>query len=182
MATVIYDAIRLESSSPSPPSPPSGCPGIQPPTLAGFQTFIVNTMGISNAILDPNDSVICMAFTVALDMVNTAIACISPDIYTLAVYNLGGSNIINFAQDQVGAPDYLNTNLPFFAYLRQKYNILGYVSGTIQAASDVSTSETMVVPDYAKDMSLYELQLAKDPFGRRYLSFAQMFGPLWGIN
>ena len=182
MATVIYDAIRLESSSPSPPSPPSPCPGIQPPSLAGFQTFIVNTMGISNAILDPNDPVICMAFTVAMDVVNNVLACISPDIYTLAVYNLGGSNIINFAQDQVGAPNYLSSNLPFFAYMRQKWNISGNVSGTIQSASDVSTSETMVVPDYAKDLSMYELQLMKDPFGRRYLSFAQMFGPLWGMN
>jgi len=182
MATVIYDAIKLESSSPS-PSPPSGpCPGIQPPTLAGFQAFIVNTMGISNAILDPNDPVICMAFTVAMDIVATEIATVSPDIYTLCVYNLGGSNIINFAQDQVGAPNYGSSNLPYFAYLRQKWNILGYVSGTIQSASDVSTSETMVVPDYAKNMNWYELQVNKDPFGRRYLAFAQMFGTLWGIS
>ncbi len=182
MATVIYDAIKLESSTPSPPPPSGPCPGIQPPTLAGFQTFIVNTMGISNAILDPSDPVICMAFTVAMDVVNTVLASISPDIYTLAVYNLAGSNVINFAQDQAGAPNYLNSNLPFFAYLRQKWNISGYVSGTIQSSSDVSTSETMVVPDYTKDMSLYDLQLIKDPFGRRYLAFAQMFGPLWGMN
>jgi len=181
MAVVVYDGITFEVTPPSPPPPAGPCPCIPSPTLAGFQAFIVNVMGISNVVLPPTDPVICMAFTVALNVVNQYLACTAPGIYTLAVYNLAGSNVINFAQDQAGASDYQN-GLPFFAYLRQKWNISGYISGTIQSSSDVSTSESMVVPEYAKDMNLYELQLIKDPFGRQYLALAQNWGPLWGMN
>jgi len=181
MAIVVYDGICLEGTPPSPPPPAGPCQGIQPPTIEGFQAFIVNVMGISNTILPPTDPVVCMAFTVALNVVNQFLACTSPAIYTLAVYNLAGSNVINFASDQAGAPVYQNGK-PFFLYLRDKWNILGYVSGTIQSSSDVSTSESMIVPDYAKNLNLSELQLLKDPFGRQYLALAQNWGPLWGIS
>jgi len=181
MATVVYDSITFETTPQPPLTPGAPCPTINPPNEADFQTFIVNTMGISNAVLNPNDPVVCLAFTLALNIVNKTLACIAPIVYAFAVYNLGGSYIINFAQDMTNAPVYQN-GLPFFAYMRKQWNISGYVSGTIQSSSDVSTSESMVVPDYAKDMSLYELQLIKDPFGRQYLSLAQNFGPLWGMN
>jgi hypothetical protein len=180
MPIVIYDGITFENPQP-PLTPGAPCPTINAPNITDFQTFIVNVMGISNAILNPNDPVVCMAFTIAMNVVNQYLACTSPPIYTLAVYNLAGSNVINYAQDQSGAPDYQN-GLPFFAYLRQKWNISGYISGTIQSSSDVSTSESMVVPEYTKDMNLYELQLIKDPFGRQYLALAQNWGPLWGMN
>jgi hypothetical protein len=36
------------------------------------------------------------------------------------------------------------------------------------------------VPDFFKDLSLADLQMLQDPWGRRYLMIAQQFGSLWG--
>ena len=162
----------------------SGCasPGtLGPPTLTGFQAFIVNTMGISNITLPPSSPVISMAFTVASDIVNCQLACASPDIYTLAVYNLAGSNVINYATDQPGAPVYQD-GMTFFNYLRKIWNVYGFVSGVVQAANDQGTGDTLVVQDFAKDFTLYDLQRLKDPYGRAYLELAQKYGSLWGIT
>jgi hypothetical protein len=152
-----------------------------PPALAGFQLFILNNMGITAAILPPDSLVVATAFNLAQDIVNLQLQSCSPDIYTLAVYNLGGSNIINMAMDQPGAPIYMN-NLPFFAYVRKSWNILGFAGGVIQSSSDVSTSESMVVQKAAEEFTLADIQLLKDPYGRTYLAYAQKWGSLWGSS
>jgi hypothetical protein len=155
--------------------------GLGPPTLAGFQSFIVNVMGITAAILPPTTPVVSMAYSIAIDIVNAQLAAAASDIYTLAVYNLAGSNIINYAPDQPNAPIYLN-DLPFFAYMRKTWNIYGFAGGVIQSSSDVSTSESMAMGDWTKDTILAELQYLKDPWGRHYLALAQRYGPLWGLS
>lgn len=155
--------------------------GLGPPTLAGFQSFIVNVMGITTAILPPASPVVSMAYNIAIDIVNLQLQLASPDIYTLAVYNLSGSNIINYAQDQPSAPVYLN-DLPFFAYARKTWGIQGIAQGVIQSSSDVSTSESMVVPDWAKELTMADLQYRKDPWGAHYLALAQRYGTLWGLS
>jgi len=38
------------------------------------------------------------------------------------------------------------------------------------------------VPDFFKDLSLADLQMLQDPWGRRYLMIAQQFGSLWGLS
>jgi hypothetical protein len=167
-----------------------------PPTLAGFQAFLLNPMGITTDILPPNSPVVSTAFTIATDIVNLQLNTASPDIYTLAVYNLAGSNVINYAQDQKFTPQtapagavlleddtilYLN-GLPFFVYARKSWNILGFAGGVVQSSSDVSTSETMVTADSMKEYTLADLQYLKDPWGRQYLALAQRYGALWGMN
>ncbi|HBK2804405.1 TPA: hypothetical protein HHH48_005056, partial [Escherichia coli] len=47
---------------------------------------------------------------------------------------------------------------------------------------DNSTSAQRLVPDFFKDLSLADLQMLQDPWGRRYLMFAQQFGSLWGLT
>ncbi len=175
---------------------------IGPPTLAGFQSFMLNVMGITTELLPPTAPVVEMAYDIAIDIVNLQIAIASPDIYTLAVYNLAGSNIVNYAQDQIYAsqsaappgstllPDntvlYMRSSngvgLPYFAFLRQQWNILGFAGGVVQSSSDVSTSESMVIQEAAKDFTLADIQYLKDPFGRHYLALAQRYGTLWGMN
>jgi hypothetical protein len=169
---------------------------IAPPTLVGFQSFLLKPMGITADILPPTDPVVEMAYDIAIDIVNLQLNVASPDIYTLAVYNLAGSNIINYAQDQVYTkatappgstllPDgtllYLN-NLPFFAYTRHSFGTLGIAQGVIQSSSDVSTSESMVVPEWAKELTMADLQYRKDPWGAHYLALAQRYGTIWGLN
>lgn len=160
------------------------------PTLAGFTAFIRNVMDIETNDLPDDQPVIGMALAVALGIVNPALrlACVpqhdaagvqlisQPEtIFTLAVYNLAGDNLVNYAQDQPGRT--------FFKKMRKTLNIYGFVSGVISAASDEGTSQQMVVQDAAKNFTLANMQQLKTPWGRQYLAFAQSYGPTtWGLS
>jgi hypothetical protein len=167
------------------------------PTLAGFNWFIVNVMGISTTILPADSAVIPFCLGYAVDIVNPAIQQMAPScgppiagvpaisLYVTAVYNLAGDFLINFAQDQPDAPPVKGSKppLPFFAYSRKQWNINGFVSGVIQTAADETTSESMVVQEAAKNFTLQDLQNLKTPYGRTYLGIAQTYGPsTWGMS
>ena len=161
------------------------------PTLAGFQAFITQVMGISTTVLPADSPVIPFCLGYAVDIVNPAIRQMAPScgppiagvpalsLYVTAVYNLAGDFLINFAQDLPDAPPIKGSkpSLPFFAYSRKKWNINGFVSGVIQSAADETTSESMVVQEAAKNFTLSDLQSLKTPYGRVYLGIAQMWGP-----
>jgi len=155
-------------------------PTPNPATLAGFQAW-ANTNGISFTILPQDSPFWGWAFNVAVDIVSPRFLQVSCDIYVLMVYNLAGSNLLNFAQDPPDAPQYKNGK-PYFEYMREKYNILGPVSGVVQSAGDQGTSAGLEVPQALKDLTLADLQYLKDPFGRVYLQFAQRQGSLWGLS
>lgn len=139
-------------------------------------------MGLTEEILPSNSVWYTYAFNVALEIVNLQLGNVGGNIYLLAVYNLAGSNLINYAQDPEGAPNYAGSDAPFFAYIRKKWSILGFVPGVIESSSDQGTSESLVVQEAAKNYTLMDLQHLKDPWGRTYLQFAQMTGTIWGVS
>jgi hypothetical protein len=69
------------------------------PTLAGFTQFVQNVMGVGIGYLPPTSPSLVAAYNVALQIVNPAIQQVSCEMYDLAVYNLGGDNLINYATD-----------------------------------------------------------------------------------
>lgn len=145
------------------------------PTLAGFLTFIRTAMGITTAQLPDSSPVISMAYDVAIEIVNVALNYASSTIYTLAVYNLAGSNVINFAQDTPPST--------YFADIRKQWNVLNFIPGVIQGSGDEGTNQSFLVPEFMKNFTLANLQQIKDPFGRQYIMFAQSFGPtVFGMN
>lgn len=153
-------------------------------SLAGFIAWVRSAMQINTTIL-PDDSIwLTYAYEVAIALVNLELATVPSPIYMLAVYNLGGSNLINYAQDLPNAADVPGTDppLPFFAAFRKSINANGFVSGVISSASDEGTSESMVVQKAAENFTLADLQLLKDPWGRTYLALAQKYGVIWGLN
>lgn len=176
------------------------------PTLAGFLSFVRQTMAIPADILPDNSPVIAMAFAIALAIVNPALRIIpipSQDsasvtlnagglsIYALAVYNLAASNLLQYAQDLPdaplvhgsGGPNGNPPGLPFFAWTRQRLNINGFVSGVVQSTSDEGSSTSLVVQDAAKDFTIANLAQLKDIYGRTYLALAQSAGPTtWGLS
>lgn len=144
------------------------------PTLAGFIVFIRTNMGIDDSVL-PDDSIyIEQAYDIAKEIVNPQIELYSSVLYTSAVYNLAGDNLLNFAQDQTGET--------FFAEVRKGYGINSFVAGVIQSSNDESTSESLLVPDFFKNLTLSNLQNLKTPYGRTYLQIAQSTGPCWGLT
>ena len=153
----------------------------QGPTLAGFVSF-AQSQGFVTGII-PADSVwFGYAYDVALDIVNEALNGASPTIYTLAVYNLGLDNLVNWAQDIPGGTLYPNTDLPYFKGLRASLNIAQFTPGVVTSASDSSTSTSLLNPEALKDLTLGDLQNLKTTWGRQYLAFAQMYGPIWGLT
>lgn len=161
-----------------------------PPTEAGFLDFVRNVMGITTAQLPDASPFFTYAYCVSKEIVNIALCQVSPLMYKLAVYNLAGSNLLNWAQDPADAPTYPPNdpeskagNIRFFAYTRAQYNMLGFVSGVIQTAADETTSDSLVVPESFKDWTLMNLQQAKDPYGRQYIAIASDYGPAaWGLT
>lgn len=162
------------------------CAPVGPPTLAGFLTFVRDVMGVTEAQLPDNSPYLALSFCTAKEIVNKVIRQASKFLYNQAVYNLAASNLLYFAQDPVPTVPYppdSDSDVGYFAYMRQTFNILGFVSGVINAAADESTSESMVVPDAFKEFTVANLQQLKDPYGRYYLGIAQSYGPaVWGLS
>src|SRR5208282_3002777 len=154
----------------APPPPPSTCP-----TLQGFIYFAQHQMNIPTLALPTESIYLTWAYDLAISIVNKALQRVPGPIYMLAVYNLGGSNLINLVQDQPGQN--------YFTSLRTTLNINGIVPGVVQTSSDEATSMGLANPDWVKTLTIADLQYYKDPYGRAYLSYAQRYGPgVWGVS
>ena len=154
------------------------------PTFAGFESFVYapGPMMIDPLALPTNSPVLGWAFTVAMLLANPDLALIaspsslpvSTDLYSLAVYNLAGDNLVNFAPDQTGRT--------YFQELRASYGIGNFNAGVLTFASDNGTSRGYQPIEAMRSLILPELQNLKTPWGRAYLGFAQMAGSLWGLS
>lgn len=144
------------------------------PTVAGFLLFIRDVMGITATYLPNNAPIITTAFNVAVAIVNPAINQIDQGIYNLAVYNLAGDNLLNYATDQPAHT--------YFKDIRAGWNLTGFTPGVIASSADESTSESLLNPEFMKGLTLGNLQNLKTPYGRQYLAIAQDYGSLWGIS
>lgn len=163
------------------------------PTLAGFTHWIYTAMGVPAVVLPSDSPWIGYAFDVAVALVNPQLLACPGPIYMLAVYNLGGDNLVNWCPDQIGADgEPINPNpqaqpddappLGYFAQLRKDWDLNGFVPGVISSAYDNGTGESMEVQEQLKSLTIGQLQNAKTPWGRQYLAFAQMVGTMWGIS
>ncbi len=148
------------------------------PTLSGFLTWIRSDMQISNTDLPDNAIWITYAFNVAMEIVSPLNACASPLIYMLMVYNLGGDNLMNYAQDSLlGVPP-----SRYFSQYRADNNINNFIAGVATAGSDNGTSANILVSDQLKNLTIGNLQNLKTPWGVTYLSFQQRTGFIWGVT
>lgn len=150
------------------------------PTVAGFTVFVRDVMGIGTQYLPNNAPILTYAMNVALATVNLQLTALPAGIagywspYELAVYNLAGDRLVNYAPDQSGETYFMN--------LRKELGLLSFVPGVIASSYDESTGQTLTVPDFMKTITLGDLQNLKTPWGRAYLAIAQDAGPYWGIS
>jgi hypothetical protein len=149
-------------------------PIIYPPTLSDFIAWTRTYMGIPTTAIPDNDPGYAISYQIALDLVPENFATYSPDIYTLTVYNWGGSQLLQTQPDITGQT--------FFADARKAYNLNSFVGGVISSANDVSTGETLAVGVGLQNLTLLDLQRIKDPYGRQAIAYMQTLGTLWGIN
>jgi hypothetical protein len=142
------------------------------PTLAGYLDYLRNIVGITTTYLPNNSPVIASSYDIAIEIVNLQLADISSNIYTLCVYNLATDNLINFAQDQPGQC--------YFVDLRASFKINSFVPGVITESHDESTGQSLLNPEFMKNLTMANLQMLKTPYGRNYMGLAQSYGTLWG--
>lgn len=139
-------------------------------SLAGYIAFIRSTMGVTVEQLPDDSPDIVLTYNAALEWVNLDILAYAPSMYTICVYNLAGSFLVNWSGADV------------FVKYREGANLNNLYAGVISSSSDESTSQTRLVPDFFKTLSMADLQMLRDPYGRAYLAIAQQFGSLWGLT
>jgi hypothetical protein len=153
------------------------------PSIAGFLTFVRGVMGVPSSALPDDAPALTYAFNVAVATTYALLAGVPTPIasawtiYEIAVYNLGGDLLINYAPDLPG-----QTPADYWAKLREKFGTYAFTAGVVSASYDQGTGETMTPPDFVKSLTLSDLQRLKTPYGRRYLEIAQSSGPLWGLS
>lgn len=139
-------------------------------SLSGFIEFVRTDMGITTAQVPDNSPSLSMAYGGATEWVNQEIEMVMPNMYGIAVYNLGASFLVNYGTESV------------FSESRKELGLNNFKAGVITGAGDNATSAQRLVPDFFKELSLADLQMLQDPWGRRYLMIAQQFGSLWGLS
>ncbi|WES88781.1 hypothetical protein [Dickeya fangzhongdai] len=139
-------------------------------SISGFIEFVRTDMGVTAAQVPDGSSSFSLAYGGAVEWVNPDIEIVMSQFYAIAVYNLAASFLINYGTEQV------------FSDTRESLKLNDFTAGVIAGASDNATSAQRLVPDFFKDLSLADLQMLKDPWGRRYLMIAQQFGSLWGLS
>jgi hypothetical protein len=153
-----------------------------PANITDFVWFIQNVMQVPATALPTNvaaDPDVTTAWAVALETVDCFINQYSPLYYNLAMYNFAGDYLINWASDSNAAPNMCST---YFTDLRKKWNITGFVAGTVSSVSDEGTSTSLDVPPQVQGLAMFDLQMLKTPFGRAYMNIASKFGDIWGLS
>ncbi|OZA90584.1 MAG: hypothetical protein B7X56_02395 [Burkholderiales bacterium 34-67-9] len=101
----------------------------------------------------------------------------APILYTLAVYNGATHILFSITPDQPG--------ITYFAAARAAdgYGLVIPSTGLTSGASDQGTSGNLVVPDWAKRLTVQQLNFFKTDWGRVFLEWNQSYGPtIWGLT
>ena len=172
----------IELPVPNDPPPPYGLPA-GGPTFEGFQWFVAHSMGVPDQAM-PDPTYLYAAYAQAVYIAYTELANVpsdptTPNLYAIAVYNLGCAILLWGAPDNPDAPPPYNT---FWHDLRQKLGIYTATYGIINMAADQGTSEGMYIPNFIRGMNLWNLQLMKSPWGQMYLMIAGEWGTIWGLT
>ena len=151
------------------------------PNVTDYTTWLVG-QGFLPQFLPAGSAWIEYALNQALIIVNRYGQCVvggMPNVaYTLAVYNCATHIQVKITPDAKGQT--------FFQTMRGPapggFNMLGFLPGVVQASGDVSTNQTLLVPDAFKGLTFSDLNFMLTPWGREYLAYAQDYGSLWGLS
>jgi len=152
--------------------------------------------GISAIALPNNSQVLTDAYNQAVAEVNDQFAAVPGPTFQLMTYNLAAHYVVLWAPDQTDGngnvdvfypsppADSPNTgnNLGYFYWLRQSYGLSSFTAGMVSASSDESTSTTLEVPEALKNLTIGNLIMMRDPWGRQYLAWAQDAGGIFDIS
>ena len=147
------------------------------PNLTDFLTFLSNQVQIPSAALPAGSPWPGYALAQAIGLVVNPPAPPVPVAYSLACYNGATHILFNITPDQPGETYFTN------ARSTAGFGLVQPSMGLIGAASDQGTSSTTVVPDWAKTLTIGQLDFYKTAWGRSFLAWNQSYGPtIWGLT
>lgn len=161
-----------------------------PPNQADFTAFLRTQAGIPTTALPDSSPYIPDALQLALDVTNADLATAVPNLYVLAVYNLGTDRLINWCPDQAPALSSLawsaglvtaTTALPLPPSFVQGFEFDTVIAGTTPSGYAGSFGATVLAG------SSFSYPLAEDPGtetapGTYVLPFFQWLRASWNIN
>lgn len=145
------------------------------PTFDGYVRFVRGVMGVPDTAIADDDTALKCCYDSALDLIPTGMGmqCI-PIIFTNTVYNAGGSLLLRFATDTPPST--------YFADQRKKLNLNNPIYGLVNSATDQGTSGSMSISDALSNLSLADLMMLQDPYGRAAAAVLMELGPVWGLT
>lgn len=145
------------------------------PTIDGFLLFVRNTAGIPVSAIADDDPMIQACYDQANELLNVGMGLeLIPVTFVNTVYSAGVSMLLNYANDT--APS------TWFADMRKSLGIGKQLLGVLTGAADNGTSGNMVVSNAMTNLSLMDLQMMQDPFGRQVIAVLMELGPIWGYT
>lgn len=145
------------------------------PTFEGFLGFVRGVMGVPvTAIADDSPTLMC-CYQSALELVPCGMGLqFLPIIYTNTVYNAGGSLLLNYANDVPPST--------YFADMRKKLGVGKLITGLMSSASDQGTSGSIVIGEALSNLTLGDLMMMQDPYGRQVVAVLMELGQPWGLT
>jgi hypothetical protein len=148
------------------------------PNITDYTWFIGNIVGVPANDM-PDASVIQWSYDNALNLAYDGLQTVpsqpsSPTVYTWAVYNLGAALLADYAPDTPPST--------FWTDLRSKLGLSSWTGGVVSNASDQGTSGGLTMPAFVQNLSPFDLQLMKTPWGRTYMMLAGSWGAIWDIS
>lgn len=145
------------------------------PTFDGFVVFIRSVVGIPETAITDDSPWLQASYVAGLELVTTEQGLGSlPLIYTTTVYNAGASILINHAMDALPST--------YFKDLRKSLGVGKSVNGLMTSASDQGTSGSTVIGEAMSNLTLADLMMMQDPYGRQVVAVLMELGPLWGYT
>lgn len=145
------------------------------PTFEGFLGFVRGVMGVQDTAITDDSPTLRCCYDAALELVNVGMGlCRLPTIYTNTVYNAGASLLLNYANDTPPST--------YFADARKKLKIGKLITGLMSSASDQGTSGSIVIGEAMSNLTLADLMMMQDPYGRQVIAVLMELGPVWGYT
>ncbi|EOC9629721.1 hypothetical protein [Enterobacter ludwigii] len=146
------------------------------PTLSGFVAYLRMVVGVPATAITDDSPWIEGAYCAGQEFVNTGMGLDRlPLIYTTTVYNAATSILLNYAPDIPPST--------WFAEQRKKFELTKPVNGLVNAASDQGTAGSITISDVMSNLTLADLMMMRDPYGRQAIAVLMEMGPsVWGYT
>lgn len=147
------------------------------PNLPDFLQFLADSVQISSAALPSDSPYPQYALDQAIALVLNPSGATYPGVmYSLACYNAATHILLVITPDQTGQNWFANVRGNNSSSIPPGFALNAPSTGLVVSTSDQGTSAGLAEPEWAKGLTVGQLDFYRTPWGRAYLSFQQSYG------